>query len=66
MGVCNSQGSGWSTSGFATGGLGFSTIIHEALHGLGLDHPHGGETLRGLNPNVSNYPFGEYSDFVVN
>jgi hypothetical protein len=61
MGVFNSQGFGWSTSGLAAGGLGFSTIIHEALHGLGLDHPHDGVVLSGVTS-----AFGDYGDFELN
>ena len=31
---------GWTTSGLSAGGLGYSVIIHEAGHALGLAHPH--------------------------
>ncbi len=40
VGVFNGNGFGWTTDGLQAGGLGFSTIIHEALHGLGLAHAH--------------------------
>lgn len=41
VGVFNGNGLGWDTNGgLDTGGLGFSTIVHELLHGLGLAHPH--------------------------
>ena len=65
MGAFNANGYGWSTLGLLAGGLGFSTMIHEALHGLGLDHPHDGETiLPGLVPDAS--PFGVYGDYDLN
>lgn len=68
MGAFNSNGFGWDTSGgLEEGGLGFSTIIHEILHGLGLDHPHDGDNiLPGLDPSSPNYPFGYYGDFDLN
>ncbi|WP_400083827.1 M10 family metallopeptidase [Yoonia sp. R78084] len=66
MGAFNSGGFGWS-NGLTAGGLGFSTVIHEALHGLGLDHPHEGDSvLLGLNPEAFNFPFGDYGDFELN
>lgn len=62
IGVFNADGYGWDTNGLQPGGLGFSTIIHEALHGLGLDHPHEGDAvLRGVTE-----PFGDYGDFGLN
>ncbi len=67
MGAFNKNGYGWSTDGLSDGGLGFSTILHEVLHGLGLEHPHDGtNTLPGLNPNAANYPFGDLGDFDLN
>ncbi|MFT3728213.1 MAG: pre-peptidase C-terminal domain-containing protein [Terricaulis sp.] len=30
---------GWTTAGLAPGGLGYSVILHEVGHALGLDHP---------------------------
>lgn len=39
-GVFNANGFGWSTAGLNDGGNGYSTLIHEFLHGLGLSHPH--------------------------
>lgn len=38
-GVFSTNGSHWSTT---PGSLGFSTVIHELGHGLGLAHPHDG------------------------
>ncbi|WP_342077116.1 M10 family metallopeptidase C-terminal domain-containing protein [Yoonia sp. SS1-5] len=43
VGVFNAKGQGWSDEsrgGLEKGGLGYATIVHELLHGLGLDHPH--------------------------
>ncbi len=67
MGVFNANGFGWS-DGLTAGGLGFSTVIHEALHGLGLDHPHDGDiVLAGLgDQRAGNFPFGIYGDFELN
>lgn len=67
MGAFNSGGFGWS-DGLTAGGLGFSTVIHEALHGLGLDHPHDGDiVLAGLGDQTDpNFPFGVYGDFELN
>ncbi len=31
---------GWTTQGIQPGGTGFTTLIHEIGHGLGLDHTH--------------------------
>lgn len=70
MGAFNSEGAGWNTvGGLEEGGLGYSTIIHEILHGLGLSHPHDGENvLDGLDAENTdpNYPFGYYGDFDLN
>lgn len=67
MGAFNANGFGWSTAGLEAGGLGFSTIIHELLHGLGLAHPHDGDTiLPGLNPANPGFPFGDYGQFGLN
>ena len=70
MGAFNKNGFGWNEDGgLEEGGLGYATIIHEILHGLGLDHPHDGNTiLEGLAEDVANanYPFGFYGDFDLN
>lgn len=66
----NTNGAGWNTTGgLEAGGLAYSTIIHEVLHGLGLDHPHDGDgVLQGLEPYTgnANYPFGYYGDYGLN
>ena len=46
VGAFNAEGFGWNTNGgLEEGGLGFATIVHEALHGLGLAHPHDGSSV---------------------
>ncbi len=70
MGAFNSNGLGWNEDGgLEAGGLGFSTIIHETLHGLGLAHPHDGDSilngLEGFTGN-SDYPFSYYGDYDLN
>ncbi|WP_394178766.1 M10 family metallopeptidase C-terminal domain-containing protein [Yoonia maritima] len=66
-GVFNGRGLGWDTNGLQPGGLGYSTIIHEALHGLGLAHPHDGDSiLPGLDPSDRDYPFYYYGDYGLN
>ena len=49
----------------APGGLSYSTVIHEVLHGLGLAHPHdnGGGSL--IFPGVTD-AFGSYGDYNLN
>jgi serralysin len=69
-GYFNSTGAGWNENGgLEAGGTGFSTIIHEALHGLGLDHPHDGDSiLNGLEDYTNDYyyPFGYLGDYDLN
>jgi Ca2+-binding RTX toxin-like protein len=59
------DGVGWSSSGMAPGSLGYATIVHEILHGLGLAHPHdnggGSEIMQG----VTN-AFNSYGTFLMN
>lgn len=54
----NYQGLGWdysnSTGGLEQGGYGFSTILHEVGHGLGLSHPHDNSGTSTIFPGVSN------------
>ncbi|MEL6681199.1 MAG: M10 family metallopeptidase [Pseudomonadota bacterium] len=45
VGVFNTDGFGWTTSGLRDGGTGYTTLVHELLHGLGLAHPHDGRTI---------------------
>ncbi|WP_052700959.1 M10 family metallopeptidase [Loktanella sp. S4079] len=67
VGVFNERGLGWDTDGLKPGGLGYSTIVHEVLHGLGLEHPHDGDSiLPGLDPDALDFPFGYYGDFGFN
>ena len=41
VGVFNGKGVGWTENGgLEEGGLGYATLVHEFLHGLGLEHPH--------------------------
>ncbi|SFR56043.1 Hemolysin-type calcium-binding repeat-containing protein [Yoonia tamlensis] len=66
----SNNNAGWNTTGgLEAGGLAYSTIIHEALHGLGLDHPHDGNgVLQGLEGHTGDpsYPFGFYGDYGLN
>ncbi len=59
------SGTGWSSSGMAPGSLGYATIVHEILHGLGLAHPHdnggGSEIMQGVTA-----PFNSYGTFNMN
>ena len=57
--------SGYDPTGLAVGGYGFTTLMHEFGHGLGLGHPHdtGGDST--IMPGVSTQ-FGDYGDFDLN
>lgn len=70
MGAFNGDGYGWNTDGgLDEGGVGYATILHELLHGLGLAHPHDGDTiLEGLEDSTTDadYPFGFYGDYDLN
>lgn len=62
IGVFNSTAYGWNTNGgLEEGGVGYTTIVHEALHGLGLEHPHDGNVMLGVSAL-----FGDYGDFNLN
>jgi len=58
-GAFNPTGFGWSTAGLLPGGAGFTTLIHEFGHGLGLAHPHdnggGSEIMQGVLGAFSSY-----------
>lgn len=62
------DGVGWSSSGMAPGSLGYATIVHEILHGLGLAHPHdnggfagGSQIMQGVTG-----AFNSYGTFLMN
>jgi Ca2+-binding RTX toxin-like protein len=62
LGVFNGSGFGWDDDGLAVGGLGYSTIVHEVLHGLGLEHPHDGNNIMSGVTSA----FGDFGDFNLN
>lgn len=53
----NYEGTGWdysnTTGGLEQGGYGFSTILHEVGHGLGLAHSHDHDGGSGVFPGVT-------------
>jgi Ca2+-binding RTX toxin-like protein len=59
---------GWTTSGLQPGGLGYSVIIHEAGHALGLAHPHlDGEdvqVMQGVTAIFDSYGFFELNQQI--
>ncbi|WP_132446719.1 pre-peptidase C-terminal domain-containing protein [Sulfitobacter indolifex] len=66
LGVFN--GSEWDRSSGGTleaGGLGYQTIAHEVLHGLGLAHPHDTGGSSEIMPGVS-APFNTYGQDGLN
>lgn len=58
------SGTGWNSAGMAPGSLGYATIVHEILHGLGLAHPHdqggGSEIMQGVTS-----AFNAYGTFLM-
>lgn len=68
-GAFNPDGIGWTSSGLRPGGLGFTTILHELGHGLGLAHPHDNFGYGSSNSEVLQgvvTEFGSYGDFQLN
>ena len=66
----NYEGLGWDydSPGFGAleqGGYGFTTLIHEIGHLLGLAHPHDGGGTSTVFPGVT-AEFGDYGDFDLN
>lgn len=52
---------GWTSVGLQKGGFGYSTILHEIGHGLGLAHPHdGGGDGQRFPGVVDDGSFGRY------
>ncbi len=66
IGSFNQNGYGWDAAGLLRGGLGYSTIVHELGHGLGLAHPHdNSEGFSTIFPGVTS-AFGSYGDNDLN
>lgn len=61
VGYFNGDGTGWDNAGLQQGGYGFTTIVHEIGHGLGLAHPHDADGQSTVFPGVSHaYDTGAY------
>ena len=69
VGLFAIDASGWdrngATGGLGQGGYGFSTLIHEFGHGLGLAHPHDDGGGSDIMPGVTD-AFGSYGLFDLN
>ncbi len=59
VGVFNGKGFGWDDEaggGLEEGGLGYATLVHEFLHGLGLEHPHESDgAIIGVHTSFRDY-----------
>ncbi len=59
VGVFNGNGFGWDDApggGLEEGGLAYATLVHEFLHGLGLEHPHdAGNPFSGVHTAFRDY-----------
>ena len=60
--ILNFEGQGWSSAGLRQGGCGFTTLIHEFGHAMGLSHPHDDAGGSGIMPGVSS----EFYDYGTN
>lgn len=49
----NTAGAGFNSTGLLSGGYGFTTLVHEIGHGLGLAHPHDNGGGSGVFPGVT-------------
>jgi hypothetical protein len=59
------DGLGWSTGALQVGGLSYATVIHEAGHALGMDHPHyDGGDMQIMQGVLSE--FDSYGTFQLN
>lgn len=68
-GFFNGIGQGWDRSsgggGLEQGGYGYTTIVHEVLHGLGLAHPHDNGGSSTVMTGVGQ-AFGDYGTSGMN
>ena len=67
-GVFNGVGAGWDRTaggGLEAGGYGYTTIVHELLHGLGLAHPHDTGGTSSIMEGVTE-PYNSYGEGTLN
>ena len=64
-GYFNTGASSWDEQGLQAGGGGFTTILHELLHGLGLGHTHDGSFGTNVMAGVES-PFSDYGAANLN